>query len=206
MGEFVEPTEMARSLGVTPKRLRDWLRAGRDAEHPLLSSDLHGSRWVFSRVDADQLMAEFRAWDGRGAGGAPGHRSDSAVQRRAEEVIRGLLAERLGVQLAPRTVELPGGEPVQVDAASSDLAVIAEIFARQGTLKGGQQKKVPIDTLKLITVRVECPDARPALAFADKDAAAYATGRGWLAQALRTWAVDVHVIQIPEELREEIRR
>lgn len=73
-------------------------------------------------------------------------------------------------------------------------------------MKGGQQKKVAIDALKLITVRVEHPDARPELAFADKDAATYATGRGWLAQALRTWNVDVHVVQIPEELREEIRR
>lgn len=81
-----------------------------------------------SRADADQLVAEFRASDGRTSGGASGHRSDSAVQRRAEEVIRGLLAERLGVELAPRAIELPGGEPVQVDAASSDLAVIAEIW------------------------------------------------------------------------------
>lgn len=59
---------------------------------------------------------------------------------------------------------------VPVDAASSDNRVLAEIFARQGTLKGGQQKKVAIDTLKLITVRAEHPDTRLVLCFADKAA------------------------------------
>jgi hypothetical protein len=41
---------------------------------------------------------------------------------------------------------------VKVDAVADDESVLAEIFARQGRLKGSQQKKVGIDALKLITV------------------------------------------------------
>ena len=108
---------------------------------------------------------------------AEAHVSDSLVQRRDEGVIRGLFAERLGVKLVPRTIKLKAGALVQVDAASPDDRVLAEIFARQGTLKGGQQKKVAIDTLKLITVRQERPGTELVLCFADEAAAAYATGR-----------------------------
>jgi hypothetical protein len=94
--------------------------------------------------------------------------------------------------------------PAKVDAASPDRRVLAEIFARQGALKGGQQKKVAIDTLKLLTVRREHPDTKLVIAFADTAAAAYATGGGWLAQALRTWDVDIEIVDIPQNLRDEI--
>lgn len=95
---------------------------------------------VFSREDADRLAAEYRA------SAVSGHISDSAIQRCAESIIRDRLAERLGVPLAARTIKLAAGAPVQVDAASPDGKVLAE-FARQGELKGGQQKKVAIDQL-----------------------------------------------------------
>jgi hypothetical protein len=54
-------------------------------------------------------------------------------------------------------------------------------------------------------VRRERPGTRVILAFADSDAAAYATGGGWLAQALKTWEVEVEIVDIPVELRDEIR-
>ena len=75
---------------------------------------------------------------------------------------------------------------MHVDAVSPDGKVMAEIFAPQGELKAGQQKKVAIDALKLITVRHERPDTQLAIAFADEAASAYATRGGWVAQALRT--------------------
>ena len=156
------------------------------------------SPFRFTREHADQLAAEFEAAT------EEGHVSDSAVQRRAEEVIRLALADRLGVTLEPRTIKLAAGAPVQVDAASPDDRILGEIFARQGTLKGGQQKKVAIDTLKLITVREERPGTKLVLCFADEAAAAYALGGGWIAQALRTWRVEVEVVRIPNELRAEI--
>lgn len=133
------------------------------------------------------------------------HASDSAVQQRAEAVIRDLLAAQLGVPLEPKRLKLEGGSTVHVDAAARDDSVIAEIFARQGQLKGGQQKKVAIDTLKLITLRRVHQDARLVLAFADEEAAHYATCGGWVAQALREWNVEVFILDIPTDLRDEIR-
>lgn len=196
MPEIVTANELAKELDVDARHLRRWLRAQRDAGHPMLGGHLTYARWEFSRPDADRLAADFRA-----ARASP-HVSDSAVQREAERVIRERLAQRLGIDLMPQAVHLVAGAPVQVDAASPDGSVLAEIFARQGELKGGQQKKVAIDT---ITIRRERPGTRLVLAFADSDAAAYATGGGWVAQALRTWDVDVEIVDIPEELRNKIR-
>jgi hypothetical protein len=197
-GMVITARSLAAELETSYHRLSKWLRQQRDGGHPVLSGFPARSPFRFSRAQADQLAAEFAAAD------ADGHVSDSAVQRRAEEVIRGLLARRLGVPLAPRTIKLAAGAPVQVDAASNDGKVLAEIFARQGPLKGGQQKKVAIDTLKLITVHREQPAERLVICFADREASAYATGGGWVAQALRTWGVQVEVVDLPTDLRAEI--
>ena len=66
--------------------------------------------------------------------------------------------------LEPTPLKLEGGPTVKVDAAAPNNTVIAEIFARQGQLKGGQQKKVAIDALKLIILRRVHQDARLILA------------------------------------------
>jgi hypothetical protein len=206
VAEIVVPNEMAKQLGVQPLRLRNWLRAERANGHPLLAGHVHRGRWEFTRPDADRLMSDFRAFrDGRVSMGSS-HPSASEVQRRAERAIRAQLARRLRTRLRPETLVLAGGgAAVQVDAVAPDGSVIAEIFARQGPLKAGQQKKAAIDALKLITIGRERPEARLVLAFADEAAAAYATGGGWLAQALRTWSVSVEVVEIAPALRAEIR-
>src|SRR3954453_7426408 len=106
--------ELATELQTSPNRLGRWLRAQRERGHPLLTDRQPGLPYVFSRADADRLGAEVTA------SVASGHVSDSAVQRRAEAIIRDGLAERLGVPLAARTIKLAAGAPVQVDAASPD--------------------------------------------------------------------------------------
>lgn len=53
-------------------------------------------------------------------------------------------------------------------------------------------------------MRCERPGATLVLAFADKEASKFATGGGWVAQALGTWGVKVEVVDIPPELRDEI--
>jgi TDG/mug DNA glycosylase family protein len=73
VGEIVVPNEMARQLGVTPLRFRNWLRAQRAAGDPLLAGHVHGQRWEFSRADADRLMAEYA--EQRSGGGRPRHRA-----------------------------------------------------------------------------------------------------------------------------------
>ena len=199
MPVIVTAAELAAELGTDPKRLGRWLRAERKRGHALMAGRAAGARWEFTREQATQLAEEF--W----VSAARGQVSDSAVQRKAEAIIRDRLAEHLGMPLEPREIKLAAGASVHVDAVSADGTVLAEIFARQGELKGGQQKKVAIDTLKLITIRRERSEAKLYITFADQEASRYATGGGWVAQALRTWKVDVVVIDIPPELRDEIR-
>jgi hypothetical protein len=111
----------------------------------------------------------------------------------------------VGTQLQPRQFKLSCGGAVDVDAAAADNSVIAEIFARQGPLKGGQQKKVAVDAFKLLTIGSDHPNAELVLAFADEEAAAYAKGDGWVARALNARRVRVEVVEISPELRNEIR-
>ena len=133
------------------------------------------------------------------------HRSDSAVQRAAEATILAAVAARLGVALAPRSFVLPNGSRVDVDGTALDASVLVEVFARQGALKGGQQKKVCQDALKLITLRHMHPNARLVIAFADEHASTYASSGTWVAEALSTWGVEVLVVEIDPALRARIR-
>lgn len=197
MTASVSATQLADELNIAPSRLTRWLRKEAAAGNPLLTGRAPGRPWLFTVKVAEQLAAEFLA--------SASQDSDSGVQRRAEAVIRDRLAGRLGMPLEPKVVRLAAGAPMHIDAVSRDGLLMAEIFARQGELKGGQQKKVAIDTLKLITIRRERPGTKLIVAFADEEAAAYAQDGGWVAHALRTWGVDVEVVEIPRELRDEIR-
>jgi hypothetical protein len=133
------------------------------------------------------------------------HRSDSAVQREAEALIRDKVAAEVGKELTPTTVTFDTGAPVQVDGVAADESVLVEIFARQGKLKPGQQKKVALDAFKLVTLGRSRPGAELILAFADAEAAAYPRGAGWLAEALKTWKVRVLVVDLDETERAKIR-
>ncbi len=132
-----------------------------------------------------------------------GHPSDSPEQRAVESLILAGLAPEYG-PLAPMTLRLPGGARVDVDGVAPDRSVFVEAFAHQGRMKGSQPKKVAQDALKLITIRREQPEARVVLAFADEVAARSVLGKGWLAEALQTWAVEVRVVQLDDETRERI--
>jgi hypothetical protein len=133
------------------------------------------------------------------------HPSDSSVQVEAQAIIREKISTRLEVALAPATVTFATGATVQVNGAAPDESVLVEIFARQGRLKPGQQKKVALGAFKLITLRQSRPNARLILAFADAEAAAHVLGDGWLAQALTVWGVEVLVVDLDDEQRDKIR-
>jgi hypothetical protein len=133
------------------------------------------------------------------------HPSDSSMQRRAEAAILAAVSAELRVILTPRSLVLSNGSRVEVDGTAPDLSVLVEAFARQGALKGGQQKKVCQDALKLITLGRIHPDARLVIAFADPEAAEYASRGTWVAEALATWGVEVIVVDIDPELRTQIR-
>ena len=71
-------------------------------------------------------------------------------------------------------------------------------------MKGSQPKKVAQDALKLIPLRRTYPGARVVLAFGDELAARSVLGKGWLAEALQTWDVEVRVVELDQEVREQI--
>ena len=135
----------------------------------------------------------------------PGHQSDSAVQRDAERAIVGALAAKLGVALVGGgTLSLSGGVRIQLDARSEDGKFAVEAYARQGTLKGGQLKKIAQDVLKLALLRQE-PDhaeVRPIIVFASEEARSSITG--WVKRAADVFGVELHVVDIDPGLRAQI--
>jgi hypothetical protein len=130
-------------------------------------------------------------------------RSSSHEQQAVEAVILNGLTEELGV-VAPRSLVLPNGARVDVDGVSDDESVLVEVFAHQGVLRGGQYHKVARDALKLITLARTRPAARLVLAFGDEVAARCVMGKSWLAEALRTWGVEVRVVELDAATRAEL--
>ncbi len=132
------------------------------------------------------------------------------MQRRVEEHILRLASKELQVELKHRVwtearTTLPSGARIDVDGYCADPLIYAEVFARQGKLKGGQVHKVAQDVLKLVTVRkLLAPDAQLYIVFADESAAAILSGRGWLAEASSAWDVKPLVVQLGIELRDEL--
>lgn len=61
------------------------------------------------------------------------------------------------------------------------------------------------DALKLVTIARTRPGAKLIIAFADEDAAAYATTGTWVSKALALWGIEVLVAELGEPVREGIR-
>lgn len=136
----------------------------------------------------------------------PAPPGDSVEQRDAEAVMVALLAEELGLPLAPRRIELPVGGRVEIDAASPDLAVLCEAWAHQGAPKSAQRNKVVTDAFKLAFVAHTLGGPhRLIILLSDETAAAPFLGKSWYAAAMREFGVEVAVVKLPAEVRERIR-
>lgn len=130
------------------------------------------------------------------------HPSRSQEQLDAEELVLVTLGKQLRTPIEPSRVDLPGGSHVHVDGVSEHPTIFVEVFAHQGALKGGQRHKVAGDILKLATLGNTHPDARLVLAFADDIAATSVRNKGWLAEAVSMWGIEVVVVDLPSEVRE----
>lgn len=131
------------------------------------------------------------------------HVSDSADQRAAELVaVEALsLAPDVG-RLVPTRLELARGVFVHVDAyRAGPPVVLAEVFAHQGPLKGGQKHKLMSDAFKLVAVsaRIFEGNARMMLVLTDV-VAADSLRRGWRGEALQALGVEVRIVAIPAEV------
>lgn len=131
---------------------------------------------------------------------------DSREQRDAEAVMVALLADELGIPLAPRRIELPGGGRVEIDAASADLTVLCEAWAHQGAPKSAQRNKVVTDAFKLAYVaRTLGGQHRLIILLSDELAAAPFRGQSWYAAAIREFGVEFVVVELPADVRDQVR-
>jgi hypothetical protein len=103
-------------------------------------------------------------------------------------------------------VDVGSGTYVQVDAASSDHAVLLEAYARQGKLKGAQLEKIAQDILEFALIKkvrtVQETDAY--IVFASDEARASICG--WLLTAAYSYDVQLVTVDIDDELRGSIIR
>jgi hypothetical protein len=133
---------------------------------------------------------------------------DSSVQREAERVIIETLGRELGVTFAMDTRKIVGGTEVKFDGVCEEPPILVEAWAHQGRAKSAQQDKVMVDALRLAwAASVLYPErsAKKILALADPDAALHLRGRSWMKAALDHLGVTVHVVHVPDELRQRIR-
>lgn len=126
------------------------------------------------------------------------------MQREAEALILSSLSTTLGIGLAPKSLFMAEGARVDVDGVAPDESVFVEVFAHCGPMKGGQRHKIDSDALKLITLAQSRP-ARLILAFCDDDAARSVTGKSWRTEALRTWGIEVVVVDLDPEMKNRIQ-
>lgn len=125
-------------------------------------------------------------------------------QHEAEAIVLAGAAAQFGVPLTGRTLALPGGAQVDVDGVDEAQTVFVEVLLRRGRLKGPQLDKVARDALKLATLGRAFAARRLVIAFADEAAASSVTGQSWLAEALRTWSVEVVVVMLDDGARERL--
>lgn len=133
------------------------------------------------------------------------HQSSSHEQQAIEAAILERLSADLGAIITPRTLSLPEGARVDVDGCCDDPPILVEVFAHHGVMKGGQLHKVSTDALKLITIAKNRPGTRLILAFADEIAAKSVQRRSWRTEALRTWGIEVRVVEVDDAQRDLVR-
>lgn len=179
---------LRRSVGPAGKIVNDLRRENGQAPSGLADAD--SAPQVVSEPDRD----------------GPPAAGDSREQRHAEQVMLELLGARLGITLVPRRIVLDDGIRVEVDGADAELTVLVEAWAHQGPPKAAQKHKVLADVLKLLHVAATLPVApRLVLCLSDPEAARHFTSaRSWAAHALRGFAIEIALVELPADVRTEV--
>jgi len=115
------------------------------------------------------------------------------------------LSRSLSLRLDPKGGN--GSIPVNLRPDGVDLKnrVLVEAYAHIGNLKGAQVHKVRADLLKLLLLERKLGGTwRKVLCFADESAAKTTRGNSWLADAIREFNIEVHVIALPTEIAERV--
>jgi hypothetical protein len=133
------------------------------------------------------------------------HPGNSHEQRQAEPLMLTLLEVRLGIKLEKHRLHTPGGARIQLDGWCEEPLVLCESWAHQGLAKPAQSAKVMRDALKLIFAeRVLGKPARKILLFGCGEAAS-CLQKGWPAEALKAFGVELHIVDLAAKIRDGLR-
>jgi hypothetical protein len=139
-----------------------------------------------------------------GSGLMTTHRSDSSAQQIGERAMLDALERQLGIRF-DEGVETGIDIAVKPDAVNRKEMVVVEVYARIGRVKGAQLHKIKGDLLKLALIEKRLgTDWRKILCFASEEAASYATGTSWVAEAAREFGIEVVVVTIPDDVKASI--
>lgn len=131
---------------------------------------------------------------------------DSTEQKEAETLLVTELGNSLGLVLSKKRFTLSDGSWLEIDGACESPSVLCEAWARQGRPKSAQKNKVLADAFKLLHAAQLVPGpARLILVFGDGEAAAHFLGRSWMAQALKARGIEIHVVDLPADVRASIQ-
>jgi hypothetical protein len=125
--------------------------------------------------------------------------SDSSPQREAEIIIREQLPKHLKWSGTLEPVKLRYGEKSYMEfdcyGQNDKTILLAEIYARQGKLKSGQERKVAKDILKLYAQSELYKQAgmsvRTAFIFTNEEAAKYLEGASWVAAVAKKFGIEI---------------
>ena len=132
------------------------------------------------------------------------HKSDSSEQQTAEEYMLMSLQEELGIKFDSEAV-LPVDIGVKLDAIDPISKVVVEAYARVGKVKGAQLNKIKGDILKLALIEKKLGSGwRKIMCFASDEAAKYVQGNSWVAKAAREFDIEIHVVYLPDEQKNNV--
>ena len=127
------------------------------------------------------------------------HASDSTEQQNAESAMLHKLESDLGLSFES-DCEIPIAAGVKPDAVDYNNRVLVEVYAHIGKLKGAQLHKVKGDILKLILIEKKLGGKwRKIICFANDEASSYLKNNSWVAEAARSFEIEVVTVVLPVE-------
>ena len=133
------------------------------------------------------------------------HSGDSSEQQSAEGWLLQRMSQGLEVRLREHRIQQDSGRYPELDGFCESPPYLCEIWAHVGPPKPAQKYKVMKDTLKFLCARQHLGgNARCILIFGDAEAAAHFQGASWMAECLTDLGIEVHVMQMPPGLTEQV--
>lgn len=104
-----------------------------------------------------------------------------------------------------KNAKLPINVGVNPDAIDPINKIVVEVYARVGEVRGAQLHKIKGDILKLALIEKRLGTGwRKIMCFASNEAAKYVQGKSWVAEAAKEFGVEIFIVELPEEKKENI--